>query len=241
MNLKEFVKDKKLEVITASGGLGEGKYGYALFCTGFIGRKPTNTCLIFDKNLNITYMDNNISWINDDWYTDIFSIRRNDKYGVIDPFGNEIVPCIYDNVNLSRGYCDSNENTPIWVEKDNKEMFFDRKGNQLTELYDKIFFWDETSEYFIFNNKEYSGVLDSSGKELFRIDLYHLQFLTNNILIYRDNFQYGLIDITGKILTDAKYTSIQKITNNQFLGIEDGFKVEVIDHLKPLYNFKAEE
>ena len=90
-------------------------------------------------------------------------------------------------------------------------------------------FWEETSEYFVFNNKEYSGVLDASGKELFRINLYHLQFLTNNILIYRDNFEYGLIDITGKILTDAKYTSIQKINDNHFLGIEDGFKVEVIE------------
>lgn len=174
-------------------------------------------------------MDNTITWINDDSYTDIFEIGKDEKWGVIDHLGNEIIPCIYDGINLSRGYHEPNEKTPIGVMNNKKEAFFDRKGNQLTEFYDDIDFWNEASEYFTFCAQDYSGILDYSGKELFRIKLADLKFLTNNVLSYKKDFKYGLINISGKILTEAIYENIRKISDYNFLAIKQNLKVEIID------------
>ncbi len=229
MNLKEFIKNKKLEVDTFVCNFDKQNYGYALFNTGYVGRRNTTACVIFDKNLDIVYFDNTITYIYNDDYTDIFNIARGELQGVINSSGQEIIPCIYDSISLCRGYREVNEKTPIWVRKDKKEALFDRNGNQISKLYDDINFWNEISSYYIFRDNEYSGVIDDSGKELFKLKWAILDFLTEKILIYKDNFEFGLIDVNGKILTEAKYEHIKKINDNTFIGIKPDRTAKILN------------
>lgn len=211
MNFQDFIKNKKLEIDTICD-LNKQNYGAIIFNTGYTGKENTTACIIFDKNLDITFLDNTISQIYADKFSNIFNIRKKDFEGVINYAGKEIIPCIYDSISLAYGYREPNEKIPIWVRKDKKETLFSRKGKQLIKFYDDINIWEEIGDYFIFQDQEYSGIMDYSGNELFRLKWTGLKFLTSNILTYRDNFEYGLIDINGKILAEAKYEDISVIS-----------------------------
>lgn len=228
MNLKEFIKGKKLELKCLQCNFDVQNYGYALFNSGYVGKKNTNFCVIFDKNLDITFFDNTISDIYGDEYLDIFCISKNKGDGVIDPFGKEIIPCAYDSICLNRVF-ESNDKIPIWARKDKKEMLFDRNGTPLSKFYDEIYYWNDISrEYFAFRGQEYSGVINYSGQELFKLKWVDLEFLTKNILTYKDNFEHGLIDINGKILTEAKYEDFKKLSDNNILAIKPDRSAEII-------------
>lgn len=229
MNLQDFIKDKKLEIETLYCNFSKQNYGSIVFNTGYIGKENTKACIIFDKNLDITFFDNTISDISNDKISDIFSITKNDLNGVIDHFGKEIIPCIYDCIILGCVYREPNEKLPIWARKDKKEALFNRKGEQLTKFYDEINTWNEIGDGFIFQDQEYSGIMDYFGKELFRLKWTSLKFLTSKILTYKGNFEYGLIDINGKILTEAKYEDIQKIDENIFLAVKQGRMMEILE------------
>lgn len=240
MNLKEFIKGKKLEIKEMYCNFEYQNYGYAVFITDFVKVKERTVCVIFDKNLEITFYDETIDWLSDDEDNrNIFVIRKNELYGVINEVGKEILPCIYNSISLT-SHCDMEDTkSPICVSKDNKEALFDITGKQLTSFYDSICGLG-INNLFIFCNSNTYGVVDDTGQELFRSVQYRLNFITSKILSYKDNMKYGLMDISGKILTKAKYDHIRKLNENSFLAISSFKTIEILN-LAGLYNFKAEE
>ena len=135
--------------------------------------------------------------------TSYFTVYDNDKYGVIDNEGNYIIDLEYDEI---------------------------------------IIIPDETQDVFIctynvdYDNETYeTKVLDSNGNEILT-NYSNVQAIEKTnvnevwydtyLLIYEENGLYGLIDFSGKKITDAEYTTIYALdsTDKSIVVEKDGKK-----------------
>ena len=117
-----------------------------------------------------------------------FLMSNENKYGVIDKNGNEIIKSNYDIIEIP------NPEKPVFICKKSYNI--------------------ETSEYI-------SEVYDDKGKELFT-DFYRVEgiyieepvdeiYYQKDVLKYKENGKYGLINFEGKRITKAKYDDIQNL------------------------------
>ena len=117
-----------------------------------------------------------------------FLMNNVNKYGVIDKNGNEIISPNYDIIEIP------NPEKPVFICK---------------KSYDS-----KTSEYI-------SEVYNEKGMELFT-DFYRVEGIyieepvdeihyQKDVLKYKENGKYGLIDFEGKKITKAKYEDIQTL------------------------------
>lgn len=117
-----------------------------------------------------------------------FLMNNENKYGVIDKNGNEIIKPNYDIIEIP------NPEKPVFICKKSYNS--------------------ETSEYI-------SEVFDDNGKELFT-DFYRVEGIyieesvdeihyQKEVLKYKENGKYGLINFEGKRITKAKYDDIQNL------------------------------
>jgi hypothetical protein len=139
--------------------------------------------------------------------TSYFTSYENGKYGVIDNNGNEVIKSNYD------------------------EMII------VPNKYKDVFVCTYDVDY---NNKTYNTkVLDASGKTILT-NYKDVQAIENsdatgfwyedNILTYKENDLYGLIDFSGKKITEAEYSNIYALS-----GITKNIVVEK-DGLKGIVN-----
>ena len=141
-----------------------------------------------------------------------FLMNNENKYGVIDKNGNEIIKPNYDLIEIP------NPEKPVFICKKSYNS--------------------ETSEYI-------SEVYDDKGKELFTdcyrvegiyieepVDEIHYQ---KDVLKYKENGKYGLIDFNGKKITKAKYDDIKN------LEFKDGMLIVGENKKYGVINIKGEK
>lgn len=144
--------------------------------------------------------------------TTYISVVENEKWGVIDNKGNIIVDLTYDEM--------------VVIPNKNKDVFI--------------------CTYNIdYNNETYdSKIIDKEGKEILT-EFNNITAIENNdesnvwyednILKFKKDGQYGLINFEGKIIQDTKYDAIYAIS-----GIKDSLIIEK-DGKKGLFNNKTGE
>lgn len=117
-----------------------------------------------------------------------YFLMYEDKYGVINKSGNEIIKPKYDIIQIP------NPERPVFICLKNYNS--------------------ETGEYV-------SEVFNEKGEEIFndfyRVEGIHIEeptdeiFYQKEVLKYKENGKYGLIDFEGKKITKAKYDDIQSL------------------------------
>ena len=235
---------------TLSGNTASG-FGYMQFGTNIDG-KHQHYIIIFDSDLNVTYQEVGDSLFIDSCnYTDIFTITRyiGDKAheGVIDAYGNVIIPCIYESIDLdTKGNDVPDKDTPIWVKTfDKKEILFDRKGNQLSEPHDKI----DSCDYnglFAFKDKDCSGLLDLKGKVVLKTDYSYCGIVLEHddinryLIVSREKFaKCGILDIKGNIIINPDtndFYEIKYLGKSRFYAKSDTKGIQIIDLKNEGYN-----
>lgn len=142
------------------------------------------------------------------------------------------------------------EKKNIEIEKNNYEYFtlyslkdkvgvINKEGKVIIDTkYTDIYIPNQSKDVFVCFNGEESKVLDSKGKELFddldevsciiiSEDTYEME---PNILKYKKDNKYGLIDLSGKVIADSIYDEISSLENKpgSILVKKDG-KYGVLD------------
>lgn len=151
-----------------------------------------------------------------------FSCLQNNKWGIIDENGNQIIPCEYDEMiqmpdaskDIFICYYDIDYNTNQYktkvLNKENKEIltgYEQVEGIMNTAGGESI--WYE-SNVLKFKKNDKIGLIDFSGKVVLEAkydDIKSLDFVRNRLIITKEN-KKGLVDTAGNIIVDTNYDDI---------------------------------
>ena len=151
-----------------------------------------------------------------------FSCLQNNKLGIIDEIGNQIIPCEYDEMiqmpdaskDIFICYYDIDYNTNQYktkvLNKENKEIltgYEQVEGIMNTAGGESM--WYE-SNVLKFKKNEKIGLIDFSGKVVLQADyddIKALDSVRNRLVIAKDN-KKGLVDTAGNIIVDTNYDDI---------------------------------
>lgn len=138
-------------------------------------------------------------------YSELRASILNDKYGFVDEYGKQVIPCKYDHVTpFSSG--------KSIVTLNNKKGIINRRGSELLAIkYDKI-------KSFIFGFAKIEangkvGSINNVGEIVIPVaydDLHWVGDIQNRKAIVKSNGYYGLLDETGEVLRPMVYSEMRK-------------------------------
>lgn len=142
-------------------------------------------------------------------------------WGVIDKNGNEIIPCVYDEIRCfinndnDQTICEDYYQVHVGGWQEGKWAIIDRNGNFVTEPIFEDYSYDYYKGMFVFGEKDKYGIYDlKTNKILFESQFDDVSFLEDdNIFVEVIDKDLGykiekIIDITGKELFKSNYTDI---------------------------------
>ena len=114
-----------------------------------------------------------------------YALNENNKYGVINIYGDVVIEPIYDNIKIP------NPEKDIFIcEKDNNTTILNEKNEELFTQYDEV------------NAISINGIVTSIPYE-------------KTVLKYKQNDKYGLINYEGKVITKPIYEEITGLVNKE--------------------------
>ncbi|NLK50566.1 MAG: WG repeat-containing protein [Candidatus Cloacimonetes bacterium] len=136
--------------------------------------------------------------------------NENDKYGFIDKSGTLVIPFKYDYV---RPFHEGRALVSQDAEYSTKTGFIDTKGEEVIQLTDKYYYFDDFQEgYTTFrdNSNGYHGTIDTTGKIAIGInkEFYQIAPFMNGVAVFDDGDSYGLTDTKGNVMAQPKYDAI---------------------------------
>lgn len=179
------------------------------------------------ENNDVLVSDSSIAK-NYDYFYDIFGdfnrVGKDNKYGIVDNTGKEIVPCIYDWILVNESYytetdwMQPNNSELFIVQKDEKWGFVNREGIEIVPcIYDCV---ESIDEGFIIEKDGQYGFLSKSGKKT--QNMYDDRiFFFNETAVVKKNEKYGIINKDGEEIFDCSYESIG-ISTNAFVLSKNG-------------------
>ena len=117
---------------------------------------------------------------------------------------------------------------------DEKVGVIDKTGKEIIKPeYESVYIPNQSKDVFVcFKDESNYSILDSNGKDLYQEynSVYPIVIsdasleMEKNVLSYEENGKYGLIDFSGKKLTDAIYDEVSSLSNKPgcILARKDG-------------------
>jgi len=161
-----------------------------------------------------------IYWEIGNFYTDVATIKKDNKWGLINRSGEVICPIIYDRIGqLHRTFID--------VTKDGKQGLVDHSGKVVLEAnYSYVTWYDslihcgnELNEHFIYDLKTKKTYQHTFGKLIQQ---------ENGLSFYKKDNKYGLVNAQGKLLLPAQFDKVRAFRNNRAV-VELNGKLGLID------------
>ena len=233
MQLAQYLNEKRyndFEIIETTPN-----YGYVRFELMDNGEIHHDHIIFDNKTLEVTYATSEIFFMSCDSYRDLFEYKKDDLCGIIDAFGNEILPCIYSSINLDTdGASEPDEDTLILAtEQDKKSTLFDKNGKAVSKTYDFIDYCDYSGLFSIRQDNKY-GIIDKSGTEIIKPKYNKLSFAFNcdepikYLMAGYDWEKKGVIDLKENVLIPFEYHTIRYLGNDTFFLITNDDKFETI-------------
>lgn len=191
----------------------------------FIAFKDGQAGLLKNKKIILNYEYEDISYNS---LNDIFIVQRNGKKGVVNKEGNIILHPEYDNILFGGMYLNT--------EKQNETFIFDLQGNQVETDKVSLTATDNENYYIAIDENDIYTVVDQNGNTLIDRDYSYIEYLPGNYFIVARDGKNGVIDSTGKLVIDLKYTSIFRLNDTNILQAEIAE-----DKTIELYNFNMQK
>lgn len=161
--------------------------------------------------------------------------RIDSKFGLIDPFGNQITP-------LSYSYLEDNGNTPFIYAStllDNKSGLIDRQGEVVVPLeYQTIKGY--SNSLIAVKKNDLWGFTDKTGKLIIQNKFKSVGDFNNDFCVVKDEKLQGLINNRGSIIIPIKYKYIYPLKDGRFGVTLDGkhgmFDTTGVNILPPIYD-----
>lgn len=152
----------------------------------------------------------------------LFITQKNNKQGVINKEGNEILETQYDYIMISNGI--------ILAEKDSITTVFDNKGNKQETQNNIIKYHTENENYFITTNEEeLSGIVDKDGNIILENEYSYIEYAFSDFFIVTKDGKVSIVDVKTKQEIISNYNVIQKIENKNIFQaiILDPYTIEI--------------
>jgi len=183
-----------------------------------------NPAFVFKTNFNYTKLESSGSGL--------FGFEKDGKFGYIDKNEKVVVPAIYSYENTYSGI-PSFTNGYAKIKKDGKYGVLDKTGKVAIPF-------DYESLYFLFDaayasvskktdSKTLYGIVNMQNKLIVPFE-YDNQFQVNdNLVAYKQNAKWGLMDITGKKMLPAEYDYLFPYAKDKVLQARKGTQYGFID------------
>lgn len=148
-------------------------------------------------------------------------IKRNGRFGYLDPTGKEVIAPIYDEA-------DSFNNGTAIVKKNNGYSLIDKQGQKLTRNYDALSkYADDTSLYIAQKNQKF-GIIDSRDKVILPFDYDKIGLYFGEPAKVRINGKWGFIDSQTHTVISPQYEETTGF-NEGLAGVQKNGKWGFID------------
>lgn len=168
----------------------------------------------FDSKQNIWYED------------DVLRVEKDEKYGLINFEGKEVLPCDYDEITALKGVTNN-----LLVKKDGKVGLVNEKGQTIvnTEYKDiKTLKEGYKNEYIIVNDNNQYGIISTTGTVIIEPKYEDVKYLNNSeMFAIKDAGVWKLINKDNQILIDGGYDNIIEAKGENVV-VEKGGKYGVV-------------
>lgn len=156
------------------------------------------------------------------WYEDnLLRVFRNNKYGLINFEGTEILACEYDEITALKGVKNN-----ILVKKDGKIGLVNEKGQTIIKTeYKEILTLKEgyQNEYIVINENNTYGVISAAGTVLVEPKFEQVKYLYSSTLFaVKEAGVWKVINTEGTIIIDGGYTDITQAKGDNIIVVKDG-------------------
>ena len=149
-------------------------------------------------------------------YSELFIVKYNNKYGVYNTSGKEIVPLMFDQVGVSV------KDLMIWTKYKGKYGVYSRNGDQLLENKFKSIGWNENQKYFTLKSKNSISISDTLGNITQLNKINKVKWSLKKGLFFDDNNELnGLVNIKGDTIVSYKYKQLYDLGKDYFVGVVD--------------------
>lgn len=170
---------------------------------------------------NKILLDNNYQSINYSEDSKLLILQKDNKYGVTDLNGKQILSVDYEQIRIPGNY--------IIAVKDGKQIIFDLAGTQKDNLAYTNILKTENENYSVTVDKnDKYGVINKEGDILIENKYNYIQYLYDNYFIVGgETGKSGIINEKGEEILPIKYEVIQKLDKNDIVQAMIGNVLEL--------------
>ncbi|MGP1434457.1 MAG: WG repeat-containing protein [Catonella sp.] len=144
---------------------------------------------------------------------DSLVVKKNDKMGVINKLGEEVVNCEYDDITFIDGYI-------AVADKDEKIEYTDIRNKKKLE-YDHIiksYALGSKKEIYraVVKNKK-CGIINSTSKEIIPVQYDDMVIDSDGFRVIKNN-KFGFLDLKGKVILPCKYNYLGEFSEGLALS-----------------------
>ncbi len=191
----------------------------------FIAFKDGQAGLLKNKKIILNHEYQEISYYA---VKDIFITTRNGKQGVVTRNGETILHSEYDSILFGGIYLNAI--------KDNETYVFDTQGNKIETKNVSLTQTDSPNYYIAIDENDIYTVINANGDILIDDNYTYIGYLPGNYFIVSKDGKNGIVDHTGKIVLEMKYTSIFRFNDTNLVQAEIA-NTKTIE----LYNLKIQQ
>ena len=170
----------------------------------------------------------NIDKNNNTWYEkNLLKVKKDNKYGLIDFTGKQILACEYDNIEPLKGI----ENSII-IEKDGKVGLCDNKSIIISPEYKEIkgIADDYKNGYIVVNQEGKYGIIDFNKTTILDTKYDEIKpICSNGKYVVKQEDKYIIIDKNENKLVDNSFEDVKEL-NDSYIIIKENGKFGVIDY-----------
>ena len=155
------------------------------------------------------------------WYeADVFKVKIDGKYGLIDIDGNEILSAQYDDIQTLKGLKNS-----LIVEKDGKYGLVNTSGVTIVAAeYKNIKGFDEdySHGYIIIDENDKYGLVSSAGSTILKNEFEKIdQIYGENYFVIEQDGDQKVINVAGEVVLEKGFDKITQINSDGVVFVKD--------------------
>ncbi len=141
----------------------------------------------------------------------LFTVKKDGKYGVLKSNGETLISCLYDEIDIEGIY--------IYSLKGEEQIIFDTTGAKIENpKYKSVYNVEDTNYKITINNENKYGVVDENNNEIIKNEYYYIGYLGNNYFVVSgQNGKNGIMNNEGKVVLEVKYDTIEKLEKSDII------------------------
>lgn len=133
-------------------------------------------------------------------------VRKNDKYGIIDKYGREIVAC-----NLNYYIVGDFHEGLAWAKHNDKYGYIDKSGREIIRC--QYTYADDFENGYAKVTKERNGLINKSGKEVIPCDYDGIFYASDNYVAVKRSYHWGFKTVSNTSAVPLNFGSVSRFVN----------------------------